>query len=98
MFSNTFAKQAAKSDAPRKRGRPKGSKNKVTADVTLSPELLRIQGMLTAQLKLMAGRIPLAYLVLDGHFGNHPAVHMVRQCGLHLIEVALSRRRLVLAV
>jgi putative transposase len=80
------AKQAAKSGAPRKRGRPKGSKNKVTADISLSPELLRIQALLSAQLKLMAGRIPLAYLVLDGHFGNHPALHMVRQCGLHLLS------------
>ncbi len=80
------AKQAPKSGEPRKRGRPKGSQNKVAADVTLSPELLRIQAMLTAQLKLMAGHMPLAYLVLDGHFGNHPAMHMVRQCGLHLIS------------
>jgi hypothetical protein len=80
------AKQAPKSGAPRKRGRPKGRKNKVAANVTLSPELLRIQAMLTAQLTLMAGRIPLVYLVLDGHFGNHPAWHMVRQCGLHLIS------------
>jgi len=80
------AKQAPKTDAPRKRGRPKGSKNKAAADVTLSPELLRIQAMLTAQLTLIAGRIPLAYLVLDGHFGNHAALHMVRQCNLHLIS------------
>jgi len=80
------AQQAPKADAPRKRGRPRGSKNKVTADISLSPELLRIQALLSAQLKLMAGRIPLAYLILDGHFGNHPALHMVRQCGLHLIS------------
>jgi hypothetical protein len=80
------AKQAPKSGEPRKPGRPTGSKNKVTADISLSPELLRIQALLTAQLKLMAGRIPLVYLVLDGHFGNHPAWHMVRQCGLHLIS------------
>ena len=80
------AKQAAKSAAPRPRGRPKGSQNKTSADVDLSPELQRIQTMLRAQLQLIAGHIPLAYLVLDGHFGNHPAVHMVRQCGLHLIS------------
>jgi len=24
--------------------------------------------------------------VLDGHFGNHNALHMARQCGLHLIS------------
>lgn len=80
------AKAASKSAEPRKPGRPKGSKTKATADVILSPELQRIQAMLIAQLKLMAGRIPLAYLVLDGHFGNHPAWHMVQQCGLHLIS------------
>ena len=80
------AKQALKPAEPRKPGRPKGSKNKTAAAMVLSPELLRIQAMLAAQLKLMAGRIPLAYLVLDGHFGNHPAWHMVRQCGLHLIS------------
>ncbi len=80
------AQQTPQAGEPRKRGRPKGSKNKVAADVILSPELLRIQALLTAQLKLMAGRMPLAYLVLDGHFGNHPALHMVRQCGLHLIS------------
>jgi putative transposase len=26
------------------------------------------------------------YLVLDGHFGNHNALHMTRQCALHLIS------------
>ena len=55
-------------------------------DLILSPELLHIQVMVQTQLKLMAGRIPLTYLVLDGHFGNHPAWHMVQQCGLQLIS------------
>lgn len=80
------AKQAPKPAEPRKPGRPKGRKNKTATEMVLSPELLRIKAMLEAQLKLMAGLIPLAYLVLDGHFGNHPAWHMVRQCGLHLIS------------
>src|SRR5205085_11524093 len=36
------------------------------------------------------------YLSLDGHFGNSPAMQMVRECGLHLIsklrsDVALYR-------
>jgi putative transposase len=72
------AKQAPKPVEPRKRGRPKGSKNKVAAEVVLSPELRRIKIMLEAQLKLIAGSIPVAYLVLDGHFGHHPALQMVR--------------------
>jgi putative transposase len=80
------AKHAPKPPEARKRGRPKGSKNKVATAVVLSPELLRIQGMLHAQLKLIAGGIPLTYLVLDGHFGTHPALQMVRQCHLHLIS------------
>jgi putative transposase len=80
------AKRAAKPAELRKRGRPKGSKNKASAEVVLSPELLRIQAMLEGQLKRMAGLIQVTYLVLDGHFGNHPTLHMVRQVGLHLIS------------
>ena len=80
------AKKAPKPVERRKPGRPKGSKNKTTVEMTLSAELLRIQTMVKAQLELMAGLIPLAYLTLDGHFGNHPALSMVRQCDLHLIS------------
>lgn len=61
------AKKAPKPVVPRKPGRPKGSKNKTAVAVTLSPELLRIQAMLKAQLELMAGLIPVAYVALDGH-------------------------------
>ena len=42
--------------------------------------------MLDALLKLIAGCIRLTYLVLDGHFGNHNALHMARQSNLHLIS------------
>ena len=84
------AKAAAKKTKPpatkRKPGRPKGSKNKPKTEVTLSPELQRIQTMLQAQLQLMAGTMPLVYLALDGHFGNSPTLQMVRGCGLHLIS------------
>jgi len=52
----------------------------------LSPELHRIQTWVQALLHLIAGRVALVYLTLDGHFGNSPALHMVRQCGLHLIS------------
>lgn len=79
------AKRAPKPAEPRQRGRPKGSKNKASAEVVLSPELVRIQTMLQALLKLIGGYLPLTYLVLDGHFGNHSTLHMVRRCGLHLI-------------
>ncbi len=79
------AKRAPKPTEPRKRGRPKGSKNQASAEVALPPELARIQAMVTALLKLIGGCLPLTYLALDGHFGNHQALHMARQCGLHLI-------------
>ncbi len=69
-----------------KPGRPKGSKNKNKTAVTLNPELRRIQGMIQQHLQLIGGVIPLCHMVLDGHFGNHPALHMVRSCGLHLIS------------
>jgi len=77
----------AKSEGPkRKRGRPKGSRNKNKAEVVLNPELQRIRKMLQTLLIAIRGTIDLTYLVLDGHFGNHPALHMVRQCQLHLIS------------
>jgi len=77
----------AKAEGPkRKPGRPKGSRNKNKAAVVLTPELLRIQKMLQSFLDTIQGTLHLTYLVLDGHFGNHPALHMVRQCQLHLIS------------
>jgi putative transposase len=70
--------QKAKSEAPkRKRGHPKGSCNKEKAE---------IQRMIQALMETISGKIHLTYLVLDGHFGNHPALDMVRQCQLHLIS------------
>ncbi len=84
--AKAHAKRVPKSVEPHKRGRPKGSQNKAGAEISLTPELLRIQAMLQALLKLIAGMLPLTYLALDGHFGTHSALHMVRQCGLHLIS------------
>jgi hypothetical protein len=83
------AKTAARKSDPavkRKPGRPKGSRTKPKAATPLSPELQHIQTLLQAQLRLMGGTLPLVYLTLDGHFGNSPAVQMVRGCGLHLIS------------
>ena len=86
----TKAKADAKKQKPptgkRRPGRPKGSKNKPKADVTPTPECVRITGMLNALLTLIAGVVPLTYFVLDGHFGNHNAVQMARQSNLHLIS------------
>ena len=80
------AKQQKPSTPPRRPGRPKGSRNKPKAEVTRTPELSRITAMLDALLQLIAGLIPLTYLVLDGHFGNHNALHMAQQSHLHLIS------------
>ncbi|HYN25414.1 MAG TPA: transposase [Pyrinomonadaceae bacterium] len=84
------AKAAAKKPPPsspqRPRGRPKGSKNTPKAVVTLTPELLRITGMLGALRQVIAGVVSLTYVVLDGHFGNHNALAMAQQHNLHLIS------------
>src|SRR5919201_3080847 len=85
------AKAAAKKPkapcAKRRPGRPKGRKNKPKADGTCTPELRRIAGWLDALLQLIAGVIPLTYLVLDGHFGNNNAMQMPRQSHLHLMSM-----------
>src|SRR5712692_4224370 len=80
------AKKSPPSTAKRCPGRPKGSKNTAKTEATLTQELGRIKHMIDALLRLIAASISLTYLVLDGHFGNHNALHMARQCHLHLIS------------
>ena len=80
------AKQQTPATAKRRPGHPKGRKNTRKADVPRTPELMRITGMLDALLKLIAGFLPLTYLLLDGHFGHHNALQMARQSHLHLIS------------
>lgn len=70
----------------RKPGRPKGSKNKDKTDICLNSELRLIKGAILALFSLIAGHLPIRYVLLDGHFGNNPALQMVRQCHLHLIS------------
>ena len=83
----TSQAKKVKSEGPkRKPGRPKGSRNKNKAKAVLNSELQRIQKMLQVLLNTIQGTIHVTYLVLDGHFGNHPALHMVRQCQLQLIS------------
>jgi hypothetical protein len=80
-------KSRAQKPGPKKpRGRPKGSKNKNKAEVTLSPELCRILAQVQKVLLRIGDKIRIAYFVLDGHFGNHLATSMVRQAGLHIIS------------
>lgn len=80
------ANKAKPAGVKRKPGRPKGSHNKNKAEVTLNPELQFIQKMVQNLMNTIQGRVRLTYLLLDGHFGNHPAFHMVRECKLHLIS------------
>jgi IS4 transposase len=70
----------------KKRGRPKGSKNRDKTQVVLTPELKRIQKMVKKQLETLHHLVPIQYLALDGHFGNNNALQMVRQCGLQLVS------------
>ena len=79
------AKKSQALGATRRPGRPKGSTNHPKATVTCTPELLRIKAMLTAVLHLITTLFSVTSLVLDGHFGNHNALHRARQCALHLI-------------
>jgi putative transposase len=79
-------KRAKKQPKQGKPGRPKGSKNRNKAQVSLTPELCRIQAMIKQFLAWVGTTIPLSYIVLDGHFGNNHALQMVLQCHLHLIS------------
>jgi putative transposase len=80
------AKKSKATSANRCPGRPKGSRNKPPPPVTLTPELVRIKAMIDALLQLIARVVPLTYLVLDGHFGNHNTLHIARPANLHLIS------------
>jgi len=71
---------------PKKPGRPKGSQNRDKIRVELTPELKRIQKMVKNQLAALQTLVTVRYLALDGHFGNHSALQMVRQCDLQLIS------------
>src|SRR5712692_8165096 len=89
------AKKQTPAPATRRPGRPKGRKNTPKADVPLTPEFVRITGMLGALLTWVAGVGALPSVVLDGHCGNHNALQRARQSHLHLIaklrgEAALS--------
>jgi putative transposase len=78
------AKAATKKGKP---GRPKGSQNKDKTRIEWTPELRLIQSMLQQLLDLLLGSCPIAYLVLDGHFGHNNALQMVRQATpWHLIS------------
>src|SRR5258705_4186850 len=78
--------EVCKQKSPRKRGRPKGSKNQNRQEVRLSPYLGFVQETIQRLLKLMGDDLKVLYLVFDGAFGHNDALQMVRQLGLHLIS------------
>ena len=67
-------------------GRPQGRKNREKTPSVLSPALQRIHPRIQPPLSLINGSISLSDTVLDGHCGNHLALHMVRGVGLQLIS------------
>ena len=81
-------KAARKTGKPqgKPKGRKKGSLNKNRNELNLSAELLRINSLLSALLKLMRVFVAVKYLALDGHFGHQQAALMTRENDLHLIS------------
>ncbi len=81
----TPGKKGQKAAGPK--GRPQGSKNKNRREVELKPYLVHIQTMFKKLLALIGTELNLSYAVMDGAFGNHHALYMLRQgSALHLIS------------
>jgi len=70
----------------KRRGRPKGSKNKNKADVELSAYLIFVQSAILRVLSLINNKLKIVYFVFDGEFGHNNAVEMVKQTGLEFIS------------
>jgi putative transposase len=89
-------KERENSTKKRKRGRPKGSKNKQNQAEERNPELIRIQASLQSVLTTIGKTIVLKYIALDGHFGNYPSVKMVKELGLEIVSKMRSDASLFL--
>ena len=85
IMPTTKTKEKLTPAPKRGRGRPKGSKNHVKANPTLSPILRLLQSMFSTILTRIAP-LQIKHIVLDGKFGNYPATWAVRQAGLHIIS------------
>lgn len=72
--------------APKARGRPKGSTDHNRREVSLSPYLQFVQGVLQHVLALVCQTLTVRYFVFDGAFGHNQALQMVRRTGLELIS------------
>lgn len=71
--------------SPKKRGRPKGTKNKDKLKVELSAYLCFVKTLLEQVLGLIRPLLKLDYLVLDGAYGNNEATQLAQQLGLSII-------------
>ena len=85
------ARKKARAKRPKKtkskpRGRPPGSRNKDKNELKLSRELVRINALLVALLKLIRVFVRVKYVALDGHFGHAQAVLLAQQNELQLIS------------
>ena len=93
--ANAAAKTPKAPPTKRRPGRPQGSPTPKKAPRTLPPERVRIKALVEALLRLITTVLSVTSLGLAGHFGNHHALPMARQCGLPLMaklrcEAALS--------
>jgi hypothetical protein len=75
------ARKPAGPGTTRRPGRPKGRTNPGKVPGMLTPELGRIQTMLTALLQRILAVLSVTSLGLAGPFGNHNALDRARQCG-----------------
>ncbi len=78
--------KAPKAGRGKGRGRPKGSRNGNRREVSLSPYLQFVQGLLRQVLALVCQALTVRYFVFDGAFGHNQALQMVRRTGLELIS------------
>ena len=72
-------KQSIEAILPKKRGCPKGSKNKDKLNVELSTYLRFVKTLVEQVLGLIRPLLKLDYLVLDGAYGNNEATHLAQQ-------------------
>lgn len=83
------AKLVKKGKKPKRKklaGRPKGVPNKERTKFAPSPELVRINELLTSILKMIRVFVKVKHLAMDGHFGHNQAVLMAHTNGLELIS------------
>ena len=72
--------------SPKKRGRPKGSRNRARQEVELTPSQRFLQKAIQSVLALIGTDLTLTYFVYDGALGHAAGVQIARPSNLHLIS------------